>query len=425
MRVRELTLKNYRVFDEPRTFAFGEGFTVVVGVNGRGKTAILDVLALLFSRLLPMISPDRSGYRTMSSSEVHLGAASAQLTIKVNCAGYPITYDFLYEKESRKVTATSLSTRVRQEIRKAYGDPSRANDAAPLAVYYTTDRAGYRVPQKLPKELPHGQAAAYAGALFNRRVSFRDFVARYRASLLLENEERQRNPHFLGDRSVIAISRAIEAFLEGFRNLRVQENPLRLVVDKNGQTLDLAQLSDGERSFIAIVCDLIRRLSLANPRLDSPLDGAGVVLIDELELHLHPRWQREIVGKLRTTFPHIQFVTTTHSPFIIQSLRPGELINLDPEEFGEYADRSIEDIAETVMGVEVPQKSERYQKMMEAAEEYFRLLREMPAQPAGAVEAARQRLNELAEPFSDDPAFQALLKVERETRSGPGSNETG
>jgi predicted ATP-binding protein involved in virulence len=97
-----------------------------------------------------------------------------------------------------------------------------------------------------------------------------------------------------------------------------------------------------------------------------------------LELHLHPRWQREVVEKLRTSFPNIQFIATTHSPFIIQSLRPGELITLDPDEFGEYANRSVEDIAEHVMGVEVPQKSERYLEMMKAAEEYYRLLRDAP-----------------------------------------------
>ncbi len=99
---------------------------------------------------------------------------------------------------------------------------------------------------------------------------------------------------------------------------------------------------------------------------------------------------------------------------MIQSLRPGELINLDPDEFCEYADKSIEDIAEDVMGVHLPQKSIRYQQMMNAAEAYFRLLRTPSALP-GTVVAAENRLNILSEPFSDDPAFQALLKIERET----------
>ena len=134
------------------------------------------------------------------------------------------------------------------------------------------------------------------------------------------------------------------------------------------------------------------------PLLDNPLHGAGVVLIDELELHLHPKWQRDVTEKLRRTFPNIQFIATTHSPFVIQALRPGELINLDPEEFGEYADKSIEDIAETVMGVDLPQKSKRYREMMHAAETYFRLLR-ASGDNAAELAAAEQRLNELSVPF--------------------------
>ena len=121
--------------------------------------------------------------------------------------------------------------------------------------------------------------------------------------------------------------------------------------------------------------------------------------------------------KLRSTFPNIQFIATTHSPFVIQALGPGELINLDPEEVGEYADKSIEDIAETVMGVDLPQKSKRYLEMMHAAETYFRLLR-ASGDNAAELAAAEQHLNELSVPFSDNPAFQALLKLERETLRG-------
>jgi hypothetical protein len=245
-------------------------------------------------------------------------------------------------------------------------------------------------------------------------------MARYRSAITLEAERRD-NPSFLGNPAVAAIGTALATFLDGFANLRVQESPPRLLVDKAGVPLGLSQLSDGERSFLALVCDLGRRLALANPTLEDPLRGGGVVLIDELELHLHPRWQREVGDKLRATFPNVQFIAATHSPFVIQSLRPGELINLDPEEFAEYSNKSIEDIAENVMGVELPQRSERYRLMMEAAEQYFRLLRGPPPAGAGAIAALEERLNELAAPFSDDPAFQALLKLERETQGGGGN----
>jgi predicted ATP-binding protein involved in virulence len=150
---------------------------------------------------------------------------------------------------------------------------------------------------------------------------------------------------------------------------------------------------------------------------DPAAEAEAVVLIDEIDLHLHPRWQREIRQKLRETFPKVQFIATTHSPFVIQSLRPGELINLGPEESEEYSDKSIEDISEKVMGVEMPQKSERYLDMMKAAEEYFTIL-QSPAGTPAEIEAAERRLNELSVPFSDDPAFQALLKLERIAKQG-------
>ena len=424
MRIRELTLRNYRVYAEHEPFKFADRFTIVAGINGKGKTALLDGLAVLCSRFLPNVSAARSGYRTISPREVHIGAMSAELGMKVSCAGIPLEYKLTYDKERRQIETTKLSAAVKREAKNAYSDPTRADDAAPLAVYYTTDRAGYRLPKMLPQAVPRGQAAAYSGALLNRTVNFRDFMARYRSAVTVERTEREDNPNYLGDRAVAAISRALTTFLGGFENLRVEQEPLRLLVDKDGDSLDLSQLSDGERSFLALICDLGRRLALANPQLDHPLHGAGVVLIDELELHLHPKWQREVTEKLRNTFPNIQFIGTTHSPFVIQALKPGELINLDPDELGEYADKSIEDIAENVMGVDLPQKSERYRQMMDAAEEYFRLLR-TPATLAEEVDAAKHRLNELSEPFSDDPAFQALLKLERETRGSGGGGATG
>ena len=423
MRIRELTLRNYRVYAEAPPFKIADRFTVVAGINGRGKTALLDGLALLCSRFLPLVSSAPSRYRTITPSEVNLDAVSADLGMKVTCAGIPLEYKLAYDKERRRITTTKLLAAVRREVKNAYGDPTRADDAAPLAVYYTTDRAGYRLPNKLPAEVHRGQAAAYSCALFNRTVNFRDFMARYRSAVTVERTERADNPNYLGDRAVTAISRALTTFLGGFENLRVQEEPLRLLVDKDGVALDVSQLSDGERSFLAMICDLGRRLALANPLLEKPLHGAGVVLIDELELHLHPKWQREVSEKLRMTFPNIQFIATTHSPFVIQALRPGELINLDPEEFSEYADKSIEDIAETVMGVELPQKSERYGEMMRAAESYFRLLRS-PGENTAKLAAAEQLLNELSVRYSDAPAFQALLKLEREVQLGGGGDAT-
>jgi hypothetical protein len=96
------------------------------------------------------------------------------------------------------------------------------------------------------------------------------------------------------------------------------------VVTKGGVEFDVDMLSDGEKGLLGLVGDLARRLSLANPALKNPNEGQGIVLIDEIELHLHPAWQRNAVRGLQRTFPNIQFIFTTHSPQVISELRPNQ-----------------------------------------------------------------------------------------------------
>ena len=90
-----------------------------------------------------------------------------------------------------------------------------------------------------------------------------------------------------------------------------------MAIDKNGQTLDVAQLSQGEKSLMTLVGDIARRLAMMNPGLENPLLGDGIVLIDEVDMHLHPTWQRTLIKQLTTTFPKCQFVLTTYSPLVI------------------------------------------------------------------------------------------------------------
>jgi len=138
--------------------------------------------------------------------------------------------------------------------------------------------------------------------------------------------------------------------------------------------------------------------------------------IAQRAVRLNPHWGA--MAPRRTPgigcFPKLQLVATTHSPFIVQSLRPGELVDLNPAPSGEYYKKSIEDIAEHVMRVEKPQRSARYQRMMEAAEQYYRLLRSAKGKPAPELARLKARLDELAAPFSEDPAYQAFLRMERQ-----------
>ena len=412
MNIRELHLENFRAFQTRKSVSFSPRVSVIAGVNGRGKTAILDALALILQRLLPQIAPARQEYRYLKPADLHVGAESLSLEASFLCAGIPIQgFEVVYKLWRRRTEFTDLSGALRAEIRNAYGpDRTRSDDAAPIAIYYTTDRAAYRLPRVLSLRLLGGQSAAYRGALTNRTVDYKDFVARFRVLSALEAEGQSENANFIGRRAVEALQRALNVFLEGFSNIRIPDGPPSVEVDKLGVPLSLPQLSDGERSFIAIVVDLSRRLALANPRLDNPLRGAGVALIDELELHLHPKWQLEVLEKLRTTFPNIQFICTTHSPFILQTAREGEIINLDGEIALEPAGRTLEEIARLVMDVTNTDRSPRHQKMLDTARRYLALVDEAKNVNQARRDEIQKELIEMLAPFTDNPAYTALLE---------------
>jgi predicted ATP-binding protein involved in virulence len=416
MILRELEVSNYRPFRSER-FAFSERVTVIAGVNGRGKSAILDGLSLLLSRLLPQVTPARGGYKYLKPQDVHQGEQALKISLSASFEEIPINFTIDYAP-TEGMKPGKLLPQIKEEIRRIYGDPQRVGDAAPIAVYYTTDRAAYRLPKRLLTSLPQGQSAAYHGALFNRQIDFRDFMGRYRgwADSIARGEDRGHK----NQRTLEMIDRAVQGFLPGFSDVRVELDPLRLLVSKQGQILDLTQMSDGERSLLAMMIDLCRRLVLANPELDDPLQGTGVVLIDEVELHLHPQWQRGIVEKLRRTFPRMQFILTTHSPFVVQTLRPGELRllgeNLDDETLqdpGEYSNRGLEEVATKVMGIEDPNIVPRYTQMLDAAREYYQLLETAQPGDQQQLDELKTRLEELVEPFPDEPAYRAFLEVQR------------
>nr|DAN96962.1 MAG TPA: putative ATP-binding protein [Caudoviricetes sp.] len=132
-------------------------------------------------------------------------------------------------------------------------------------------------------------------------------------------------------------------------------------VTNDSQDVTIEQLSDGQRVFLALVADLARRMIMLNPLLKNPLEGRGIVLIDEIELHLHPKWQQEVIIVLRTVFPNIQFVITTHSPIVLstteircirefkQNSESGELFLDSPPIQTKGSENS--EILEQVMGV--------------------------------------------------------------------------
>lgn len=152
--------------------------------------------------------------------------------------------------------------------------------------------------------------------------------------------------------------KAIEQFIPDYKNLRITRTPnLQMLIDKKGITLRLDQLSDGEKNLIALIGDIARRLSIANSYEKNPLHGNGIIIIDEIDLHLHPSWQRMIISRLIKVFPNCQFIVSTHSPQILGHVKPENIFLLKysksgisyskpTQSYGINTDRLLEDLME-------------------------------------------------------------------------------
>ena len=194
----------------------------------------------------------------------------------------------------------------------------------------------------------------------------------------------------------------------------VRDNELMLLHEDQGWR-PFSQLSAGQRRIAAIFCDLALRCASLNSHRgeDCIVQTSGIVTIDELDLHLHPAWQREVVGDLRRVFPALQFIVTSHSPFLLQAaFEHGKVIDMRDGRFVEPGDTSIEDIAETVMGVPQPQRGQRFLELKQRAQEFYELLENQPVDAAAKAEA-QQHLDAAMAVFANDPASAAWLEQRR------------
>ena len=201
-----------------------------------------------------------------------------------------------------------------------------------------------------------------------------------------------------------------------FANLTVRRSPLRMEVEKNGERLTVNQLSDGEKCLMAMVGDLARRMAIANPLRDNLLEGEGVILIDEIDLHLHPKWQRMVVPKLAAVFPKCQFLVSTHSPHVVTHVQPenlfllkmtGEgLASLRPSEsYGKTVERVLEDL----MGLETTRPDDVTTALQHIYDQINK----------GDLEKAGKAIDELKNRIGEDPELiKASVLIKRKELIG-------
>jgi len=404
-----------------RVFHFGEQFNVIVGDNGAGKTALLDALAVGLGSLF--LAFDEIKTRGIRKDEVSLARfqfsdtvnLEPQYPVVITCtglvAGRQIAWVRTLEGSGGRITRQGATEifEISRELQRAVrsGEPVDL----PLLAYYGTGRLWLQKKETYLDPIENrSRMAGYLDCL--DPISNEKMLLRWLKAMEIIQLQQGRPVGVLE-----AVKQAVVNSVGLWHSMvyDIQQDELIISAD-DGRVLPFRMLSDGVRNMLAMVADIAYRAAVLNPQhgAEAARATSGVVLIDEIDLHLHPKWQRRVVDDLRRTFPRIQFIATTHSPFIVQSLRPGELINLDGENQAAYADKSIEDIAEQVMDVEVPQRSERYQEMMAAAKEYYRVLQSGKHAPPDQVEALKRRLDELSAPFSDNVAYHAFLEMERE-----------
>ena len=191
-----------------------------------------------------------------------------------------------------------------------------------------------------------------------------------------------------------------------------------LVVEFGNRAFPYSDLSDGQRNIISLAGDLSMRCAQLNQHLgkDAARKTPGIVLVDEVDANIHPSWQKTLLPNLLKYFKNIQFVVTSHSPFILQSLDHGKIINLDhvdnPEQEADQWNRGVEDIVTEVMGVDTA-RSATYERMMKVAEEYYKLLDAGKPESDAKVKALGDQLDHYELEFSEHPAYVALLKAQR------------
>lgn len=330
MKLRNLTLESFRGF-ESLLLDFEPHVTVLVGINGSGKSTILDALAVALSQLTTGIRTSPGRGRRFSDTDVRTGSSHARVTLSAEVLGKSLVWSIAHVRAGRPREVSSHLT----ELRDVIGEVQRSirdNESVhlPLAVYYPVNRAVLDNPRRIRKRHDFDALSAYDEALVGGEGNFRRFFEWFREREDLENQLKVRGqPGFVTDPQLESVRNAIERFMPDFKNLRIERAPQRMLVTKGDETLAIEQLSDGEKCMLALVGDLARRLVLANAGSSSPLDEPAVVLIDEVDLHLHPGWQRQVVERLRETFPGCQFVLTTHSPQVLSTVSAQSIRLLD------------------------------------------------------------------------------------------------
>jgi predicted ATP-binding protein involved in virulence len=350
LKLKSLKIKGFRGFKEPIELIFNEKLTVLIGVNAAGKSAILDAIATylmylrheitrgqLYTFPIPLHPKKKRNYDVNNESneleniitfEFENPGTSGEVRCILRATQQTMTRPEGYESEEDDAESIENQQLIFNSfVRGIYnGRLTGGLKTIPVMAYYGCNSIRTDIPEDTEELLHFDILDTYREALESKVFNFNQFVLLLDRRQKISLQQPQQKDAFLTALKIVIQEILSEDSNIRYEHLRIHWGLLydEVVIDKvwtsgTRETISLNQLSSGEQFLLGLVADLTRRLYLANPHSD-PLQGNGLVLVDEIDLHLHPRWQQKVLPKLMFLFPNIQFVITTHSPLILSEL---------------------------------------------------------------------------------------------------------
>ena len=314
--VKSLKLRNFKGVAE-LDLEFDESLTLLAGVNGAGKTSVVQALLAAVTHAWYQFPPHDYPYFTLPEHVRRAGTAITEIVLGLTApGGLPLPEPSIVE--ARFVFQAPGHTLKLENGRHLIRFFSSVEPPLPLVVYYEQSRGAGEPGRR--QQVTVSSAQNRNSSLHTTVSSPSEFKVWFFEKEADEGQEtrERKDPEWNEDPELAEIRKLLDR-LDGFTAVRSRK-PLNeertLFLEKDGANIPFDSLSGGEQAFFLLAADLARRLMLASP--EKPVaEAPAIVCIDEIELHLHPAWQRRILTTLKETFPACQFVVTTHSPQVI------------------------------------------------------------------------------------------------------------
>jgi predicted ATP-binding protein involved in virulence len=329
MKLNKIVVKNYRGFEEA-SLDFSKPVTCILGVNGSGKTSIMKGISKCLMGLLRQNKLTSKNNYFLENEDIHYTKNTYDFEFNGDAE---IRLEFEYDGKSYEITnAISKTGAVAKRTKKFPDIDFLSKSQFPVFALYPANRS--ELDFSLQNKTDMNNPLSIYDNCFSASYSFNDFFTWFKFYEDIENELYKRNmslfpnapqPH---DMKLEAVRLALRKYSEKYRDIHVARVLNTFLIAKDDSELPLRNLSDGEKMIITLVSDIARRLAVANSihkndtDIEGLLAGQGIIMIDEIDLHLHPSWQRILIKKLPQIFPKCQFIITTHSPQVVGELKP-------------------------------------------------------------------------------------------------------